>query len=265
MAHAFSDPAPPTTVVKGSEKDAIRRPFGSNTNFNRAAQGLKEREDYVLDLCYLHGFVTRQVLERTVLRGISKRGVSRFFDRLISKRALERKNQNWLAGRGVYCLSRSAYSHAKTRFSYDLPHRFNPNPFTFHHDEAVIESSIHLREMLGGTWEPERALKTDQYQEVPDGILRLESGGEIAVEVEFSKKHRIRLKRLLDRWQESEVALVLYLCGDENIARFVESVMSESASSPHLALMTISELRQRKSDVWTPAGLRRLPLRKGSV
>ncbi|GAB4273567.1 replication-relaxation family protein [Thermincola ferriacetica] len=77
---------------------------------------------------------------------------------------------------------------------------------TLNHDLAVIDISLALQKRFGGEWTTERELlraaggkKIGQpgFQHVPDGVLTMKDGAQVAVEVEMSAKPPARLKKIL--------------------------------------------------------------------
>lgn len=264
-SHLFSDPTPTTTVVMGSEKRmvSIERSEKSEQTIsskkNGSGVGSEDIELLVMNLCYEHGFITRKVTHRNILSNVSYRSVSNLFERLIKKGVLKRKNSSWESGRGIYQLTPKGYEIVSPLSDYEFQKFHKMEPYIFNHDEALLETRLILQDLVGGEWLPEKALRYLQYQEMPDGVLRVKDDFEIAVEVECSMKGPSRLKNLLNRWEKTDLSLVLYVCRDSKIFEFVKRVL-EGVNSPELfALTTLERLRHGYGEVWTVNGPKKLP------
>lgn len=282
LAQAFSDPDPTTMVVSGSEKDTSGGKVNSKVEKMTAASGGRRgygtgngngekignevtklsaprmREFKVLTFCYEHGFITRRVVERLLLSDIERRSASRILERLVSSGRLYPLSGNWATDRGVFQLTRASAYAVADRANFRNQYSLGPIPRQFDHDVTVMEVRILLERLLGGRWQQERALRTAQWAEIPDGVLHLNSRARIAIEVELTQKNKPKLNRLLARWKRRDVSLVLYVCPNESMADFIKKQMKKIPDAGHLAVITLESLRAGRTEIWTPTGTKRL-------
>lgn len=100
------------------------------------------------------------------------------------------------------------------------------------HDLAVQRLSVRLERETGGRFEPERRLRRRRGMQgvgvvghVPDGVLHLEAGKPVAIEVEFAVKPKARLRGIFEGYRRSfDYSAVWWFPGSEAVrARLVEA------------------------------------------
>lgn len=208
----------------------------------------------ILEVAFLHSFVTRRIIERQLLPGRSKEFTTRVLKRLVDRGFLNRATSPMLVPIGVYLPSRMScrmmaertqiLSHPKARVRIE----------TFDHDEKVLSVSLTLRKLLNAAWIPERELKQSDYQEVPDGVFLTDQGKAIALEVENSMKGRTRLLQLLSRWERCEIDGVLYVASTQPIHTFLRSCITGTQGRTSLALISLADLSAPGPKLYTPEG-----------
>jgi hypothetical protein len=134
-----------------------------------------------------------------------------------------------------------------------IPQRLNIS--TLDHDRLVTSVSLRLAELWDMEWIPERALKREEFREIPDGLALFSSGERAAVEIERTLKSRSRLLRLFSRWKEISVFVVLYVATSETVYKGLQSAFQETDPNLPFALIRLDELLNSKSPIaWTGQG-----------
>lgn len=129
------------------------------------------------------------------------------------------------------------------------------DPATVEHDSIVTQVRLRLEQSWKGVWIPERALRALNLDEVPDGVMRFESGKKIAIEVENSLKGRTRFTDRLQRWNRDQGAyIVLYVATNEEIYLHLKAWLEDSKRSPLFCLTRLTQLLLPEPEVWSPIG-----------
>jgi hypothetical protein len=117
---------------------------------------------------------------------------------------------------------------------------------SYKHDLKVVNLALELEEKTGGIYLPERRIRKEkgmkgvgQAGHVPDGILILPDGKQIAVEVELSTKGAARLEKILKGYVRlTEFTAVWYFVESLTIA---ERVKNLSAKMPFIQVFHLHE------------------------
>ncbi|MGZ3731473.1 MAG: hypothetical protein ACXVB9_07375 [Bdellovibrionota bacterium] len=130
------------------------------------------------------------------------------------------------------------------------------DPVLVEHDSIVTEVRLRLEQCWKGLWIPERALRAENLEEVPDGVMLFESGKKIAIEVENSLKGRTRFSERLKRWNAAEgTYIVLYVATNEEIYLHLKSWLEGTPHPPLFCLMRYTQLRNSEPEVWSTLGV----------
>lgn len=130
------------------------------------------------------------------------------------------------------------------------------DPALVEHDSIVTEVRLRLETKWKALWIPERALRSMNPDEVPDGLFLFESGKKAAIEVENSLKGRSRFVERLQRWNRASHCphLVLYVATTEDIYMHLQHWLDGSPRTPLFCLVRLSQLMQPEPEVWSPIG-----------
>jgi len=127
------------------------------------------------------------------------------------------------------------------------------------HNLAVATVRLRLAELWDAHWVPEALLKTEEFEEIPDGVAVFSNGHRVAVEVENSIKGADRFQSLLERWKRIPVTLVLYVSTTPQIASKLRDRLAKGPEEVPFGLVELAALEQSDPPaVWTPRGEFRL-------
>ncbi|MCE3238537.1 MAG: hypothetical protein K0R24_1518 [Gammaproteobacteria bacterium] len=115
---------------------------------------------------------------------------------------------------GIYFLTERGASYT------NLPALQKPSYRHYHHHLKVIEVAMRLKKHYPeATWISERQLLIEKFKKgyrtkghVADGVLVLPNDKKMAIEVELSRKGRMRLERIIKKYAGSDYDEVWYYC-----------------------------------------------------
>lgn len=174
---------------------------------------MTERDLQVLKFINTFGFCERSHLEK-------KFGLSSLQCRDLMRRL---KKEDFLVEEQIFYQRPKAYYLTRKGASYTEfpPLRGLPIGF-YHHDIGVIDVYLMLMQSYKNIlWQSERFLRRaqrsnkDRKGHIPDGLLILEDGKQVAIEVELTLKDPCRLREIFKAYALSfEIEEVWYFCSE---------------------------------------------------
>jgi len=144
--------------------------------------------------------------------------------------------------------------------AYVTPQAKRIDQGTAEHDCIVAAVRMRLERFLTGVWVPERWLKQEGRDPIPDGIFELHDGKKVRVEIENSFKGRSRVRHLLRQHKNDcrEFTLLLYVATTQTL--FDQLIRCcEGFEEMGFMIVTWDELREKdRPSVWTPRGIRKI-------
>src|SRR5262245_29093336 len=144
---------------------------------------IQNRDQEILRICYEQQFLTLDRVRHFYLR-TSRSEPYRRLRELENAGFLLREYSPIAGRRSLIRLSELGYKFARANHQFDLAPLKRLNPSTLLHDTLVTSVRLRLSEFWDVPFVPERAIKSLEFQEIPDGIFNFPSGNEIALEVE---------------------------------------------------------------------------------
>lgn len=213
-----------------------------------------ERDEQILRVCYEHQFLDYDVAAKGFFDGRKDSSCRRL--KLLTEAGLLKTERvkGDLTRRLIYRLTSTGREAAERLTTVRVRPVSRLKLATLDHDSMVTLSRIRISELWKGQWTPESNLKSEEYEEIPDGIFTFNSGAQVAIEIENSLKGRERYQRLFERWDRLRPFLVLYVvtpsCDYASIQRFV----SDKPRGVPFALIKTETLLSSQPVAWTPAG-----------
>jgi hypothetical protein len=128
---------------------------------------------------------------------------------------------------------------------------------TLEHDLLVTEVRLRLAQFWDAVWLPERALRADEYRQIPDGVLLFQSGKKIAIELENSSKAKRRYQRIWQKWPGTGTFLVLYVATTPVVAALLRKLLVDAPKGAAFGLVEWEALQAGSKStpkIWTPKG-----------
>lgn len=126
---------------------------------------------------------------------------------------------------------------------------------TLVHDSLVTSVRLKLETLWDGRFVCERAIKSKDFKQIPDGIFFFPSGRGIAIEVENSDKGKSRFTRLLSRWQDTPgILFVLYVATSDYLCKSIKKCLPNGPIDQPMGVVTWEILKDGTPLVWTPRG-----------
>lgn len=131
-------------------------------------------------------------------------------------------------------LTPSGLSIISKRNEFQINPRSKVDLVTLEHDLRLIDIRMRVDEhWTNYLWIPEKAIRRAEYPEIPDALCIFKSGRIIAIELENSMKSEERIIRLLSRWRNTDVSLVLYFTTTPGIfKKFLKIIKSHEFETP---------------------------------
>lgn len=222
---------------------------------------LQPRDRAIFLLCYQHQFL---LTEHTVhfFENQSYREARRRIRELIEAGFLFEEHDSILGRKPLLRLSPIGIKIAADSAANLIPPRRTLKKAELVHDSIVTSARIRFESIWSDArFTPERAIKRDQYAQIPDGIFYFPSGKGVAMEVENSDKGRSRFLRLLGRWSDvREIILILYVATSKTLYDSLKKYLSHTLApkGQPVGLVIWDDLKEGTPLVWTPRG--ELPL-----
>ncbi len=246
-----ADPAPSTTVGAGvgvacSLGDGPRPVHAeSPVEGARGEKGrvmLSERDRGILRLCYEQTFLLREHVE-CFFGDASGRRINQRLKVLEDGGFLTRSYFPELGPKAVIRLSKRGESVALQSGARNTRQPARLNPKTLAHDAIVTTCRQKILRHWNAEFIPERAIKTRDFPEIPDGIFFFRSGRGIALEVENSDKGRTRFLRLLERWKGApSIVFVLFVATTDRLFETLSRYLSSGPEDQPMGVVRFSEL-----------------------
>jgi hypothetical protein len=131
------------------------------------------------------------------------------------------------------------------------------------HDSTVTAVRLRLSELWDAKWIPESLIKSEEFSQVPDGMMVFQNGRQVAIEVENTPKGPKRFRELQERWRGMPVRLVLFVATSDSMFRIVQSYLEAGPRDLPFGLVNWEALENGTPKVWTVMG--ELDLFKGRV
>ena len=255
------DPAPTTMCERGLEPIFGRQQTKQVFSNSRAgAVGsdpgviLQERDREIMRTCYEQQFLLSEHVQRYFFHGIADRVVRKRLERLEGA-GLLRREKHWLTGESrVIRLTRLGLRAIEEDIVIEVPQVRKPDVRTLLHDAIVTSVRLRLGELWTGSWLPERAIKQEDFPQIPDGLFIFPSHKKVAVEVENSAKSRGRFLATMERWRRVNVKLVLYVATKPDVFQTIQRFIPEGPRQVPFALVSWEDLKSGTPPVWTPDG-----------
>jgi DNA-binding MarR family transcriptional regulator len=215
---------------------------------------IQERSKEVLRRCYEQQFLHFGHLRRYLFKGTSKQNVWQRVADLERAGLVRRERLAAKEGGSIIRLTRKGLDEVRTWHRLEIPMARRLDTDTLEHDALVTSVAFRLAELWDGVWIPERAIKRDEFSEVPDGVFVFNSGAKVAVEVENSIKGRARFLSLLERWRGTSMRLVLYVSSAPGISAALRRYLAHGPNGVPLALVEWGALAEGTPYAWCVKG-----------
>ncbi len=213
---------------------------------------LQPRDRTILRLCYEQQFLLIEQIQRFLFLGTDRQNSVRRCQQLERFGYIRSIVEPTLDGKRLIRLTDLGRRIIEKDLVIEVPQVNKPDVRTLHHDAAVTTVRLRLQELWTGSWLPERAIKRQDFPQIPDGLFIFPSGKKVAVEVENSIKGRSRLLALLERWRRVDVKLVLYVATVDNIFSHLKRCLADGPRTVPLSLIHYQRLLASDPSVWTP-------------
>ncbi len=208
---------------------------------------LQFRDERILRICLEQGFLFLEHIEEFFFSGSSPQAARERILELEKAGFIERHRSPLSGTRALIRLTDMGMSIAKPLLSRHVPPMQRLVLSQLNHDAYVSTARLALEKHLKAEakeWIPERAIRLPDMNRVPDGVLILNNGISIAIEVENSIKGASRFRRLLLQWMNRPTAsLLLYVATSESIEVSVVRRLSELEAPEKIRVVNIDSLR----------------------
>ena len=215
---------------------------------------IQERGREILRRCYEQQFLLMDHVERFFFASVAAQNARLRIKQMEQAGLLKMIVPKKIGERKIVRLTRAGVAIAKQFHPFEIPQARRIDFDTFDHDAIVTSVALRLQELWDGVWVPERALKMEDYAQVPDGVFVFDSGNKVAIEVENSLKGRTRFLTILDRWRHVPLRLILYVTTDPRIHKSLKEYIANGPGGVPFGLVEWSGLRDGKPTAWCPKG-----------
>lgn len=223
-----------------------------------AAVVIQERDRELLKCCYEQQFLMMEQVGRYYFKGGNRSAAYRRVQLLERAGFLRRECHAVLGGKAIIRLTKAGAELARTMSPADVSQVTTLPMATLTHDALVTSVRLRLQEFWTGTWLPEKALRREEFEQVPDGVFVFSSGKKVAVEVENSPKGKSRLMEHLGSWARhspgKRVFFVLYIATGSGIESLLRRSIKDCSSQAPIAVVSWPELESQKPPIWTAKG-----------
>ena len=214
---------------------------------------LQSRDKQILKVCYEQQFISSRQVQDHFFEG-SQPNASRRMTVLTEAGLLRGIPEAHGALGKLFQLTGRGVQTARELVAVSIPQRRRFSVATMPHDLLVTDVRLRLVHFWGGAWIPERAIRADEYEQIPDGLILFPSGNKIAVEVENSIKSKRRYQKILPRWVGSNTLIVLYVTTSPAHTARMRKILLEAPKQAAFGLLEWEALRTGQPLVWTPRG-----------
>ena len=215
---------------------------------------IQDRDEAILRCCYEQQFLTMDHLGRFFYAGKHKGEPYRRIQELERAGLIRKERHPLLGGRSLIRLTQKGTEVALKDCPIKVAQLKRLDFRTLTHDALVTSVRLRIESLWDGRWVPERAIKQEEYPQIPDGVFCFESGRKVAFEVEHSLKGR---ERFLDRtasWRREPVFFVLYVATTAAIHSSLRRFLNDAPPDLALGLVSWTDLETTTPPVWTPRG-----------
>jgi hypothetical protein len=215
---------------------------------------IQERDREILRRCYEQQFLLVEHVERYFFHdGAWRRAYERIRE-LENAGLITKTGLPGFGAKRIIRLTKHGIAIAQQLHPIEIPQRRRLDFHTIEHDAIVTSVALRLHQLWDGIWVPERAIKKDDYAQIPDGVFMFETGNKVTIEVENSLKGRTRFLTLLDRWKHVPMRLILYVATHPRIYKSLKEYLSDGPGGIPFALVEWTALRDGSPTVWCPKG-----------
>jgi hypothetical protein len=215
---------------------------------------LQPRDEQILRTCYEQQFLLTEQIHRYFFGGRRAWSAYERISELEAAGLVKREKVITLNGKKLIRLTRAGLRIVQAQHPIEVPQAKSLDSATIRHDAIVTAVSLRLRQFWNAVWIPERALKSDEYPRIPDGVFVFDSGKKIAVEVENSPKFQRRFLAILESWRKVDVLLVLYVSTTPQIYRLIQSYLPNAPKTIPFGLIEWSALETGEPPFWSIRG-----------
>jgi hypothetical protein len=216
---------------------------------------LQPRDRLLINLSYEQQFVVVSHAHRYLFSGIDQRERQRRIYELERAGFIRREPTQLIDKTGIIRLTKSGIKLAEADRAERIPQLRSISVQTLLHDSIVTAVRLRLSQLWHATWIPERLIKSDEFPQVPDGMVVFPSGTTLAIEVENSPKGPKRFREIQERWRNNRVKLCLYVASNEALYRCVKKYMEQGPKDLPFGLVLWRELENGTPHVWMPQGM----------
>ena len=214
---------------------------------------LQERDKKIMQCCHEQGFLGTDLVEQYFFQSMDRRARERILE-LERAGFIQRAAAAVLKGRRIIRLTRRGHDIVRETDPFNLPMARRLDLSTLAHDHFVSSVRLRLQELWSGTWIPERALKSDEFIRIPDGVFLFPSGRKIAVELENSAKHRPRFLKLLQGWLRGDITMVLFVVTSAPLFALLKKYLADGPKDFPFALVEWEQLKAGTPKAWSIRG-----------
>jgi hypothetical protein len=219
---------------------------------------LQERDRKILKLCYEQQFLMTDHVEK-YFSNASYRACRMRVQELVEGSFLREELTSTLGRKPIYRTTKTGTIIALENGATPHTPIKNLQLATLVHDAIVTSVRQRLEDYWDAQFICERAIKGNEYKQIPDGIFFFKSGKGIAIEVENSDKGRSRFIRLLSRWKEVPgILFVLYVATNDFLFESIKKHLKQAPTEQPMGVVHWNQLKQSTPAVWTQRGEVRL-------
>lgn len=215
---------------------------------------VQERDRRIIKAIYDHRYLPTKDVERYIFKGLDSRRARERILELELAGLVRRERLDPFANRTILRLTRSGTALALEHRAAEIPQLRRVDVRTFLHDSLVISARFRLSEFWEAVWIPEGALKSEDYPQIPDGVMVFASGSQVAIEVENSSKGPKRFRELQERWRSVRALMILYIATAPNLYRLIQGYLKTGPQDLPFGLLLWSDLEMRQPKIWTARG-----------
>ncbi len=215
---------------------------------------IQERDKEIIRRIYEQQFLFHEHVERYFFRNASSQLARIRIAELAKVGLLRKETVTVLGNRRIIRLTPDGLELARQLHHFDIPQLRRLDLKTVEHDAIVTSVALRLHELWDGLWVPERALKKEDYTQIPDGVFVFQNSNKVALEIENSLKGRNRFLENLDKWRFTPMRLVLFVTTHPKIHSALKRFIDQGPGKVPFALVDWDQLKNGTPTVWCPKG-----------
>ncbi len=216
---------------------------------------IQTRDRKILKLCYEQQFILTEQVKRYFAND-SYKECRRRIDELKQAGYLKNEITPILGKTEILRLTRIGRELAKEGTPFHVTELKKLRLVTLTHDAVVTEARLRLEAIWSlATFVPERAIKKNQFRQIPDGLFLFPSGNSIALEIENSDKGKTRFIKILKRWSDvPKVVFVLFIATHPILFESIKKWLPEGPKDQPMGVVLWEHLKIGTPLVWTKLG-----------